>query len=234
MKMNKTKVFALALAVCMIAILSMGSLAWFTDTDDVTNDFMIAGSGMGGDSVFSVTVWEQKDENGDGDFDDTDDVNYTEDGLSYSDILPGDALSKVAHVTNTGSYDQYIRVTVTINEAEIWANCLGSDFNDATLLGIFGGFDMASWSNITTAVDTVNDKIVIVMYYNDILAVDGDFVVFDTVNVPAQLTPDQADAMGANGFSISVVADAVQTMNLGIDLTDGICDAYQAFAVVEA
>ena len=44
MKLSKSKVVALALAVCLIAILSMGSLAWFTDDDSVTNDFYIAGS----------------------------------------------------------------------------------------------------------------------------------------------------------------------------------------------
>ena len=32
MKLNKKKVFTIALAICLIAILSMGSLAWFSDT----------------------------------------------------------------------------------------------------------------------------------------------------------------------------------------------------------
>ena len=62
MKLSKTKVVALALAVCLIAILSMGSLAWFTDDDSVTNDFLIAGSeDQNPDDVFSVDVWEDKD-----------------------------------------------------------------------------------------------------------------------------------------------------------------------------
>ena len=233
MKMNKTKVFTLALAVCMIAILSMGSLAWFTDSDEVKNDFLIAGSEDNDpDDIFSVNVWEQKDTNGDGDFNEDGDIAYAENGLEYRDILPGDALSKIAHVSNTGSYDEYIRVTVKIDQAAIWAAALGADFNDATLQAMFGGFDIASWSEISTKVE--NNQIVITMYYNDILAVGGDIVVFDTVNIPTQLTREQAAYMGENGFSIKVTADAVQTENLGIDLTDAVCDAYQAFAVVEA
>ena len=55
MKLNKKKVIALALVVCLIATLSMGSLAWFTDSDSVTNDFQIAGSeNQNPDDVFSM------------------------------------------------------------------------------------------------------------------------------------------------------------------------------------
>ena len=56
--MNKKKVFILALAVCLIAILSMSTLAWFNAADDVTNKFMIADSDGDGTPDFSVSVWE--------------------------------------------------------------------------------------------------------------------------------------------------------------------------------
>ena len=42
---NKKKVFVVAVAVCLIAILSMSSLAWFSDADEVTNQFMVSTSG---------------------------------------------------------------------------------------------------------------------------------------------------------------------------------------------
>ena len=227
--MNKKKVLSLALVVIMIAILSFSTLAWFTDNESVKNDFQIAGSDDDtADEIFSVDVWE--DRNGDGVADN--ELTGEEEGLNYKDILPGDVLDKVVYVKNTGYYDQYIRVTVKIDQAAIWAAALGSDFNDATLQAMFGGFDITAWGEISTKVE--NNQIVVTMYYNDILAVGGDIVVFDTVNIPNQLTREQAAYMGANGFSITVTADAVQTENLGIDLTDGICDAYQAFAVVEA
>ena len=44
MKFNKKKVFVTALAVCLIAILSMGSLAWFSHKDSVYNEFFVADS----------------------------------------------------------------------------------------------------------------------------------------------------------------------------------------------
>ena len=220
--MNKKKLLSLALVVIMIATISFSSLAWFTDKDAAENKFTIGGAGAEDpDQIFSVDVKEN-----------VDGKDEAVDGMDFENILPGDKFKKEAFITNTGSYDQYIRVTVKIDQAAVWAACLGSDFNDATLQAIFGGFDIASWSEITTKVE--NNQIVVTMYYNDILAVGGDIVVFDTVNIPSELTREQAAYMGANGFSILVTADAVQTENLGIDLTDGICDAYQAFAVVEA
>ena len=40
MKMTKKKVFIAALAICLVAIVSMGTLAWFTASDYVTNDWI--------------------------------------------------------------------------------------------------------------------------------------------------------------------------------------------------
>ena len=59
MKLTKKKVFVAALAVCLVAILSMGSLAWFSAQDEVDNKFMIATSeDLDPDDIFSVNVWE--------------------------------------------------------------------------------------------------------------------------------------------------------------------------------
>ena len=56
----KKKVFVVAVAVCLIAILSMSSLAWFSDQDEVTNEFMISTSDDvdDPDGIFSVDIWE--------------------------------------------------------------------------------------------------------------------------------------------------------------------------------
>ena len=44
MKVTKKKVLLASLAVCLIALLSAGTLAWFTDSEEVTNEFKIATS----------------------------------------------------------------------------------------------------------------------------------------------------------------------------------------------
>lgn len=223
--MNKKKLLSLALAVIMIAILSFSTLAWFNDSDEVTNKFLVAGSeDENPDEIFSVDVWEDID--GDGDED-------TTDGYTYEDILPGDKLTKVANVENTGSYDQYIRVIVEITDAAAWMNALGEDFNDETLIACFDGYNADLWRREKSEVD--GDVIRITMYYNGGnkenrgIVAPGDVVnVFTAVNIPTTLTQAQAAAF-AGGFEINVTADAVQTENLGVNTEDTICDAYEAF-----
>ena len=58
MKMTKKKVFVAALAICLIAIISMGTLAWFNATDDITNNFKVATDENDTDPTFSVKVSE--------------------------------------------------------------------------------------------------------------------------------------------------------------------------------
>ena len=92
MKLTKKKVFVSALAICLIAIISMGTLAWFSAQDEVTNKFMIADSDDDTpDEIFSVDVWEN-----------TPDGDEDQDGFEYDDILPGDVLKKEPHVENDG------------------------------------------------------------------------------------------------------------------------------------
>ena len=215
MKNTKNKVLVIALAVCLIAVISVGSLAWFTASDSATNTFYVANSDDDtADDVFSVEVYEYTENSTN---------NEVFDNETYSDITPGAKLRKEAHVANTGYYDQYIRVTVTISDADVWQSVLGNDFNDATLLSCFDGFDMTMWDSVTTKYE--NDKVIIVMYYNGILDgndddnnVGSDITVFEAVNIPESLTRDHVigfDDDGTEGFTIDVFAEAVQTENVG-------------------
>ena len=236
MKNTKRKIFVAALALSLVAIISAGSLAWFSDSDSVTNNFMVATSDDNTeDDVFSVDVYEEKP-NGD----------KEQIGLSYADVLPGDQLEKKAHVANTGYYDQYVRVIVTISDAPAWRAMLGTDFNDDTLLSCFEGFDQSKWNHITTEVydngtaKLKDDVIRIVMYYNDIVkgaqnAPAGDIIVFEGVNIPSAMEQSHAvmfDNDSTEGFSINVVAQAVQTANVVPANTAEGNEAYAAFQTV--
>ena len=221
MKMTKKKVFVSALAICLIAIISMGTLAWFSAQDEVTNKFMIADSDDDTpDEIFSVDVWEN-----------TPEANKDQDGYEYKDILPGDVLKKEARVENTGHYDQYIRVTVTISDAAAWINALGANFDVAS---VFDGFVLSDWNHVWNNMNnatTIPENLVYVMYYKDIVNPGQIINVFDKVKIPESLTREQA-VLFEHNFNITVKADAVQTDNVVPENTDAKDAAWAAFQTV--
>lgn len=229
--MSKKKLLSLALVVIMIAILSFSSLAWFSDTDSAKNEFLVAGSDDADpDEIFSVDVWEDKD--GDGDADD--DVTGDEEGLVYEDILPGDLLKKNVYVKNTGSYDQYIRVTVTISDAAAWINALGAN---ADVTEVLIGWDETKWNHVwnnTNGATSIPENLIYVMYYKEALApTDEPICVFTDVQIPTSLTQEQA-ALFEGGFTIDIKADAVQTENVVPANTAAGDEAWAAFNYVES
>jgi predicted ribosomally synthesized peptide with SipW-like signal peptide len=229
MKSIKKKVLLGSLAVCLLALLSSRTLAWFTDSKEVVNEFNIATSeDTEKDDIFSVDVWENTPEG-----------EKDEDGFVYEDILPGDVLKKEANVENTGYYDQYIRVTVTVSDAAAWQAALNTTAVPR-LEQIVDGWDRNANVWVDNSSEIVDDKIVYTMYYNGILQGDMESIydnhknvvtVFTEVKIPQSLTVEQAVAF-KNNFAISVKADAVQTENLGIDRSKGE-GAKEAFEVVE-
>lgn len=232
MKNTKKKVFVVALVVCLLATISMGTLAWFSAQDSVENKFYVADSDDDtANEIFSVDVKET-----------TPDGSGDDDGYEYTDILPGDTLTKEPHVINTGYYDQYVRVTVTISDAQAWVDALGANFD---VTSVFEGFDATMWTHVWNNMNgatTVPQDIVYVLYYNGIL--DGsdtendttsgtisDITVFTGINIPTAL--DQADvaAFGGN-FTIDVKAEAVQTENVVPAGTAAADAAWAAFQTV--
>ena len=224
MKFTKKKVFVIALAICLLATLSVGTLAWFSGEDSVKNEFYVADSTeKDPDELFSLDVYEYTDDSP---------VDKVPTGETYEEILPGDHLKKEPHVANTGYYDQYIRVIVTISDATAWINAVGVDFQ---IEDVFEGYDATMWNNISKDINGETDTVTYVLYYNGILdgadttndATSGtvnDIVLFNYVNIPETLTQEQAAAL-KGGFSINVKAQAVQTENVG-------ANAFEAFQTV--
>lgn len=233
--MSKKKLLSLALVVIMIAILSFSTLAWFSDSDDVTNNFYIASSDdTDPDDIFSVDVWEN-----------TPDGDKDQNGYEYKDVLPGDVLKKEVSVENTGYYDQYIRVTITVSDATAWMEVLKTNGAAPKLEQLVDGYDPNAniWVDTSSEVDAANDTLVYTLHYRNILLGDQDSIydnggvhsdvvqVFTAVKIPASMTVEQAAKFESN-FQITVKAEAVQTENLGLDRSNG-DGAKEAFAVVE-
>lgn len=215
MKLTKKKVLVLALAVSLIAVASMGTLAWFSASDEVTNNFYIANSEDDPDKIFSVDVWE--------DATPADPAGETpdQDGIEFENILPGNEYFKEAHIENTGSYDQYIRATITVTDASVWQDVFGMRLVPVTE---FVNVDLNTVHTQVAYYDAANDSFVYELYLTDVLAVGNDVVIFDTAYINENLDRFQAADLEGS-FAITVVADAVQTENVGANV-------YEAFNTV--
>lgn len=91
--MGKKKIIGLCLAVGLMVGAVGGSLAWFTDTDAVTNSFATQGNGENQSNGIKIEE----------DFDQT----------AAGSMLPGTTVTKAVQVENKATYNQYIRVKLT-------------------------------------------------------------------------------------------------------------------------
>ena len=202
--MTKRKVFVVALAICLVAIISMGTLAWFNASDSITNEFKIADSDGDGTPDFSVDVWEN---------DPADPTVKDQDGVTYTDIAPGDKLAKNPTVENTGDYDQWIRVYVTFDDwAVIEAACQNQGISSdvRTWLDV----DATAWTADNNATVVANNTVTYVYYLNSKLAKDQTAVLFNNVTIPGDF--EQEDMKFTSGdFSINIKAEALQADNTG-------------------
>ncbi len=212
MKLTKKKVLAVALSVCLIAILSMGSLAWFNANDSVVNNFYVADSDDEGNAPdFSIDLYETGNDDGE----------KEDNGNTYNDITPGSTYAKDPTVKNTGKYDQWVRVIVTVSDYRTWAAALekvatikGGNFADYDLTTIFGGYDGDAWQSEVVGVDQLGDDTqTYVFYLKEKLAPGSTATLFDSFIVPDLLEAEDMD-FGDDGFSINIKAEAIQTANL--------------------
>ena len=216
MKLNKKQVFTLALAVCLLAILSFSTLAWFTDSDDVTNRFHVATSTQDPDDIFSVDVMEKIDTDGDGVIDATVDIgDVPNGGFDYQDIYPSAELVKEPIVVNTGAYDQYVRMNVTIDKQ--WDTLVGD------LTQTLKGYDDTVWTFSGKTED--NGKVTYTYYLNRVLvhsdtAGAGRETLFTHVVIPAELTQADMATLDSGMFTMTIVAEAVQADNTGDNAID--------------
>lgn len=210
MKLNKKKVFVAALAVCLVAIISMGTLAWFSDSDFVKNDFMITDSTVTNpDEVFSVDIYETKvDENGNAVTDANGNPETTDAGNTYDNIAPGDVLTKDPTVKNTGTYNQWVRVKVTLTNAENWL-ALFKKYN-LTLNDLFTNIDSDAWVGVEDYTIT-GGAMTFTYYLKDQLAPNQTVTLFDKVTIPEIF--DQTDIYAVKEFALTFVAEAVQVEN---------------------
>ena len=214
MKLNKKKVLVIALAVCLIATLSMGTLAWFTDNDTSVNDFLVTDSEQHDpEAIFSVEVRENV----------AGGTANSVNGYTFTHITPNQTIEKAPYVVNTGAYDQYVRATVTISDYDAFVKALGANYK---MEDVFLNINPA-WEFDHKKVSDTDDTVSYVFYLKRVLTVDDTAVLFTKVVIPYQLEKeDFINTTLSNGFEISVFAEAIQSANTGDNAKD-------AFALID-
>ncbi len=223
--MSKRKIIIVALSVCLIAILSLGTLAWFTAEESVTNNFYVGDTDTEADEVFGIDLWENRDTNGDGDYNEAEDAEKAE-GLIYESILPGEVLSKEPHLENTGIHPQYVRAIVTVTEADILKVAMIPKDSEVSVwdeVDLFLPGTSDKWE-LAHKYYTNKDTFVFVYYYKEVLEAGAvTEQLFDAVVIPTELTKEQAAEM--DNFTINILGQAIQSEHLA-DVTT----AKEAFA----
>ena len=227
MKMTKKKVVIVAVAICLVAIISMGTLAWFNAEDAVNNDFKV----MDSLTDFEVDVWEyvtapevgvERNPVGKGDAE--------ENGHEYTDAAPNAVFVKEVYVENTSNNDlagQYIKMEVTFtNYAAVRAMFVDltdtTTFVDCTDMLEDVHFsanedddDMAWWyDEDNTIYNEEDDTATYVFYLKRVLENEESECLFETVRIPATMDINDADYLAEEGFQINVVAYAIQSANI--------------------
>ena len=221
----KTKSKALLLTLCAVLLVAasvLGTMAYLTSTDTVTNTF----------TVGKVEI--KLDET-----DVTSPAGPRVQANSYK-LMPGTTYTKDPTVTvKAGSEESYVRMKVTFNNAkEIIALCTDPEFADE-ITGVENAFPLirmvnfvkanaAKWDGIIPdnmvdtedmladakyfAYDETADTLTYIFYYREtVTAPTADVVLpvlFDSIKVPEWVTGAQLAKL--NNFKITVVAEAIQ------------------------
>ena len=227
----KTKSKALLLTLCAVLLIAasvLGTMAYLTSTDTVTN-------------TFTVGKVEIK----------LDEAKVTADGIpvegaarvtanSYK-LMPGTTYTKDPTVTvKAGSEESYVRMKVTFNNATaIIALCTDPEFAGDGPTGVENAFPLirmvkfveanaAKWDGIIPdnmvdtedmladakyfAYDETADTLTYIFYYREtVTAPTADVVLpvlFNSITVPDWATGEQLAKL--NNFKITVVAEAIQ------------------------
>ena len=212
----KRKIFVSALAVCLVAIMACGSLAYFQHSATVSNKFLTASSTdptpQSKKDLFSVEVSEPDGKGG-----------STLTGNTYNNAVPGQIFDKKPIVKNTGKKAQWIRISVIFNNASKWLNAdekitAATLFDEVVAKAKDSKYVASDWTRVNPTDVNADDELVYTFYYkggknNGKLAKDDTAVLFEKVIIPSYLEVD--DMFALKEFQIDVKADAIQADNTG-------------------
>ena len=224
----KKKIVSLALVVALIAIAAVGTLAYFTDTDDATNTFT-----TGNVAIDLTEAVVEADEKGNlvstgkrQDVLDEEDTSY-----DYGKLYPGQTITKDPTIENLGSEDAYIaaKIIVTDGKGDLEA-VIGTGYQG--LLGIqtliSGGLvkekdTMKEYNDLAPVYgdDTYSvyqqvegDGVYVFYIFIENIMTKGESVtLFDTISIPAEWDNEQM----AELVELTITVEAYGTQAYGFD-----------------
>lgn len=174
----KKKTFLAAVAVALVAILSLGTLAFYTfQTDEVVNTFTTVGGDEENNPAVAVKV---------------DDV--FEDGTM---ALPGTTVDKVVGATYHGTIDGYVRLIVTVDPTVIpdLTALVDENTTDYTLdADAAAGKYVFTYNTVVTAADGAD--VPLAKIFNEVAFADDFAVAEGTENFKITVVAQSVQAAG--------------------------------------
>ena len=210
MKKTSKALLLMLCAVLLVAASVLGTMAYLTSTDTVTNTFTVG--------KVAITLDEQ-------DVDDST-PNADRDQANSYKLLPGHEYNKDPMVTVLkGSESAYIKMTVTFSKAAELDDIFAPTGADMT--SIFNGYDSTNWTYKGNTKDTnANTRTYEFWYKEDVAAPDSDVALdalFDSITVPDTITNEQ----------LATIEDMTITVNAYAIQADGFDTAADAWAAVK-
>ena len=205
----KKKLMAIALAVCVVAVLAAGaSLAYFTDKTEAANNTFTMGN-------VKITLDETDLTKTDG--------SRTPAGNTYTNLYPGMDMVKDPTVHNTGRNDAWVRVIVRVaSGAAFMDQFKDTQYGQSPLEGLTHGLG-EGWQITASTKDTATNDMVYTIVYNTVLKPgESTPAVFNKLYIPATfgngemaaITYKNANDETVNGFTMSIHAEAIQSEGL--------------------
>lgn len=182
----KRKIFIFSLLAICLALLSVGTLTYFTA--DATAQNVITAGGV------SIEVVEQMRQGESGTL-----VDFPKEGIH--DVMPGSAVSKIVRVKNTGASEAWIRVKVSMS--------LRSAQGEELPLTLEDGTPVMKFSVMNGWLDGGDGY----YYYNaSVKSEESTAVLFESIAFDSAM----GNAYQGCTANITVMAQAVQTANNAI------------------
>ena len=207
---KKTLIMALC-SLFVISSVAMGSVAYLTATDSITNIFTVGNVGLKLDETKVDKYGDPVVENGE--------TLRTDEGNRYH-LLPGESYVKDPTITiDEDSEDSYVRLMVTITKAkELDAICKAMTVLDPVKYpyGLpqdhVSGYDAATWIYAGETADADANTVTYEFRYKEVVSVQSGSGVlpplFTDIHIPAKITGEQLKTI--EDFKIEVVAHAIQ------------------------